>query len=71
MINKGERLYEYQTPDGKVFWSYERFPNIITNNLRLILQSTVGQHINNFLHSVRLRGVEIQQAEIEAEDLET
>jgi len=62
-MKKGERVYEYQTPDGKVFWSYERLPNITTNNMRLILQSVVGQHINNFLHAVRQRGVEIRQAE--------
>jgi hypothetical protein len=59
----GQRVYEYQTEDGTVFYSFHRYPSRIMPPMRLYLESRLGKHLNNFLVEMRRRGHEMATAE--------
>lgn len=52
-IQKGMRIYEYRTQDGRIFWSFDKFPNLVTHSQTLTLVDRVGTHFDNYLAEIR------------------
>ena len=59
---KGQRVYEYRDQDGNVFWSFHRFPSVVTHSRTLSLQSRLGSHFDGFISELRaLRRVVVEE----------
>ena len=52
-ISKGHRVYEYTDQDGNMFWSFERFPSIVTHSRTLTLGDRVGAPFDSYLSELR------------------
>lgn len=50
---KQPRVYEYITQDGVVFWSFTKFPNVITHSQKLILDTREGTPLSQYLADLR------------------
>jgi len=49
----GQRVYEYEDPNGVIYYSFTKHPDTLSPPIRLRLKSKIGTHLMNFL--VRLR----------------
>ena len=52
-VSKGNRVYQYTDQDGRIFWSFEKFPSIITHSRTLTLGDRVGTHFDSYLAELR------------------
>lgn len=61
-ISKGQRIYEYTDQDGHVFWSFHRFPSVVTHSRTLSLRDRVGAHFDSYLSDLRaLRRIIVEE----------
>lgn len=52
-VTRGNRIYQYTDQDGRVFWSFEKFPSIITHSRTMTLGDRVGTHFDSYLAELR------------------
>lgn len=52
-VSRGLRVYQYVDQDGNVFWSFEKFPSVVTHSRTLTLEDRVGTHFDNYLSELR------------------
>ena len=52
-VSKGQRVYEYEDQDGNLFWSFHRFPSVVTPSRTLSLKDRVGTHFDGYLSDLR------------------
>jgi hypothetical protein len=52
-VTKGLRIYQYTDQDGNVFWSFEKFPSIVTPSRVMTIGDRVGTHFDNYLSELR------------------
>jgi hypothetical protein len=52
-ISKGQRIYEYTDQDGNVFYSFHRFPSVVTHSRTLTLGDRIGTHFDSHLSDLR------------------
>lgn len=52
-VQKGNRIYQYTDQDGRIFWSFEKFPGVVTHSRTLTLGDRVGTHFDNHLAELR------------------
>jgi len=52
-ISKGHRVYEYVDQDGNVFWSFHRFPSVVTHSRTLTLNDRIGAPFASYLSELR------------------
>lgn len=52
-VSRGLRIYQYVDQDGNVFWSFEKFPSVVTHSRTLTLEDRVGTHFDNYLSELR------------------
>jgi hypothetical protein len=53
-VSKGLRIYQYTDQDGHVFWSFEKFPSIVTPSRVMTIGDRVGTHFDNYLSELRV-----------------
>lgn len=58
-LNYGERLYEYETDDGMILYSFDRLQSTVSSPTRLVLQGRIGTHVQNFVIDLRRKGKEL------------
>lgn len=64
--SRGRRVYEYTDQDGNVFWSFDKFPSVVTHSRTLTLGDRVGTHFDNYVAELRaLRKVILEGADEE------
>lgn len=51
--SKGNRIYQYTDQDGRIFWSFEKFPSVVTHSRTLTLGDRVGTHFDSYLAELR------------------
>jgi hypothetical protein len=66
-ISKGHRIYEYEDQDGNLFWSFHRFPSVITHSRTLTLKDRVGTHFDGYVSDLRAMRRVIVEEEKEKE----
>lgn len=52
-VTKGHRIYQYTDQEGRIFWSFEKFPSVVTHSRTLTLGDRVGTHFDNYLADLR------------------
>lgn len=52
-MTRGLRIYQYADQDGNIFWSFTKFPNVVTHSRTLVLEDRVGTHFDNYLSELR------------------
>lgn len=52
-VTKGHRVYEYRDQDGNVFWSFHKFPAVVTHSRTLTLTDRVGSPFDTYLSELR------------------
>jgi len=52
-VTKGLRIYQYTDQDGNVFWSFEKFPSVVTPSRVMTIGDRVGTHFDNYLSELR------------------
>jgi len=52
-VAKGLRVYQYTDQDGRIYWSFEKLPSIVTHSRSLTLGDRVGTHFDNYLAELR------------------
>lgn len=50
---RGQRVYQYVDQAGNIFWSFEKFPSVVTHSRTLTLEDRVGTHFDNYLSELR------------------
>lgn len=58
---KGSRVYEYQSGDGTIYWTFNKYRQTVVPHQNLQLQSRVGKHLINYLNELRLIGQQTQR----------
>jgi hypothetical protein len=64
------RVYEYVADDGTVFWSFTRYPRLISPPMRLVLQDRVGTPVVPYANQLREQGKALALAVPEEESPE-
>ena len=52
-IEKGHRVYEYEDQNGNLFWSFEKYPSIVTHSRTMNLRDRVGTPFDSYLADLR------------------
>lgn len=52
-IKKGKRIYEYRDQDGNTFWSFHRYPSVVTHSRTLTIEDRVGTPFDTYLSDLR------------------
>ena len=52
-VTKGLRVFQYTDQDGNVFWSFEKFPSVVTPSRVMTIGDRVGTHFDNHLSELR------------------
>lgn len=52
-VEKGHRVYEYEDQDGNVFWSFVKFPSVVTHGQKMSLRDRVGTPFDSYLSDLR------------------
>lgn len=53
-VSRGKRVYEYTDQDGNVFWSFQKFPSVVTPSRIMTIGDRVGTHLENHLSELRI-----------------
>ena len=52
-VEKGHRVYEYEDQDGNLFWSFTKYPSVVTNSRTMLLRDRVGTPFDSYLADLR------------------
>ena len=52
-IEQGHRVYEYEDQDGNLFWSFVKYPSIVTHSRTMSLRDRVGTPFDSYLADLR------------------
>lgn len=56
----GKRVFEYEDPDGVIYYSFTKQAGTLSPPVRLRLKSRIGTHLVNFLVKLRRLGQTVE-----------